>query len=220
MQFQWLGLSQYEDSLKFTENSPHGVVVGSESHLCVTMGRRSEPLSREVRNSAPIEMPIYKVDRGGHATLHNPGQMIVYPRLHLPTLGLGAREYIEALAGSCSQLLSAYGLNHRVILKAGLEEPGIYTEQGKIAFIGVRIQGGMTSHGLSLNVCNDLKPFAWIRSCSVWEQPMASLKSHGILKSPEQVFLDWAPLFSKSFPLTPMEPFTNLSDVEFKDMRA
>jgi lipoyl(octanoyl) transferase len=37
----------------------------------------------------------------------------------------------------------------------------------KIGSIGLLISRGVSSHGLSLNVCCDLEPFEWITSCGI-----------------------------------------------------
>ena len=37
----------------------------------------------------------------------------------------------------------------------------------KIGSIGLRIQRGVSSHGLSINVTSNLEPFTWINSCGI-----------------------------------------------------
>lgn len=38
---------------------------------------------------------------------------------------------------------------------------------GKIGSIGVHVSRGVTTHGMAVNVCNDLQPFEWIVPCGI-----------------------------------------------------
>jgi lipoate-protein ligase B len=53
-------------------------------------------------------------------------------------------------------------------------QSGVFTEKGKIAFIGVRVDRGITRHGISINISNDISLFQNIRSCGV-SQPKIDL---------------------------------------------
>ena len=44
-----------------------------------------------------IGAEFYHIDRGGDITFHGPGQLVCYPILDLERIGIGLREYIEAL---------------------------------------------------------------------------------------------------------------------------
>jgi len=48
-------------------------------------------------------------------------------------------------------------------------------ELRKIASIGVHVQKGVTTHGLAVNVCNDLQPFEWVVPCGIEGCRMTSL---------------------------------------------
>ena len=43
--------------------------------------------------------------------------------------------------------------------------PGVYCGDRKIASVGLRIRNHCSYHGISVNVCNDLQPFAGINTC-------------------------------------------------------
>lgn len=212
----WLGLTDYNKALQACREAEPLSIVGSENHPTITLGRRSLAAANETRHNLPNKFEVCRVDRGGHATLHNPGQLVIYPRLHLPSLELGVRDYVSLLGRTTVQVLNDLGIASECSLDGQLREPGIYTDQGKIAFVGVRIERGMTSHGVSINVSNELADFQWIRSCSIWDQPVASLKSLGIERSPSQVFEQWCGAFNRllpqSFSLTPKPHLSNVSD--------
>lgn len=107
-------------------------------------------------------LPVYPSSRGGQVTYHGPGQLMGYCFFDLQKLGMTVHDYVAWLEDIIIQTLGDFGIEG----KAG-PQPGIWVEGAKIASIGVRIQRHITSHGFALNVCNDLKYFAPIRSCGV-----------------------------------------------------
>src|SRR5262249_42560769 len=48
-------------------------------------------------------------------------------------------------------------------------------ESRKIGSIGVHVSRGVTTHGLAVNVNNDLEPFEWIVPCGIEGCPVTSL---------------------------------------------
>ncbi len=52
---------------------------------------------------------------------------------------------------------------------------GVWTGDAKIASIGVRVSGGVTTHGLAVNVDNDVEPFSWIVPCGIDQVQMTSV---------------------------------------------
>lgn len=221
MQSLWLGKKPYLEVLGLAQSCDNfPSILGSESPTCITVGRRSADFHSELRPDCPPHIPVYKVDRGGHATLHNPGQLIIYPIIQLSDHSLSVRDYICALGKTTVRLLEEHGIEAHTILDSKLGEPGIYTAAGKIGFIGVRISRGITTHGISLNVNNDLQEFSYIRSCSVWGQAMDSIKEQGSNPSLESLFFQWTKLFSQSFDLTQCAPPTNVKSGNFKPLRA
>ncbi len=114
---------------------------------------------------------FHKVNRGGEATYHGPGQLVVYPVVNLKTLGLSARDYVNGLEETILLTLESFGL--RGFRKKGAA--GVWTgEKSKIASIGVRIQRRITSHGFSLNV-SSVDPGDLIISCGMPGVRMVSL---------------------------------------------
>lgn len=114
-------------------------------------------------------------DRGGRASYHGPGQLLVYPLVDLGAAGLGPRAYIRLLEESVIAMLA--GLD----IEAGRRQgaPGVYTGRGKIAFVGVRVRRHCAYHGLALNVAPDLAPFARIRPCGLDGLSIDSLAARG-----------------------------------------
>ena len=102
-----------------------------------------------------------EVRRGGEATLHTPGQLIIYPVLYLPAFSLKVKDFISTLEIITQKLLKDFGI---VTNKEG-SYAGLYTQRGKISFFGIHISHGVSQHGLAINVHNDLNLFQSIRSC-------------------------------------------------------
>jgi lipoyl(octanoyl) transferase len=106
-------------------------------------------------------VPVIKVDRGGQITWHGPGQLVLYALLDLRRLHIGVRDLVSVLEQAVIDLLARYDLSAQ--RREGA--PGVYVNEAKVAALGLRISRGCSYHGLSLNVDNDLAPFADIDPC-------------------------------------------------------
>jgi lipoyl(octanoyl) transferase len=194
------GFCDYEVGLKTHNEGPINTIYGFEHPSTITLGIRGK-----IQDDMPfgefktqlVGFKIHKVDRGGHATLHNPGQLVIYPKIHLPDFGLTVREFVDLIQNSTVQLLKSYGIKARTKC-----EPGIYINEDKIAFLGLRIKKGTAHHGLSININNDLSQFQWIRSCGVNHAPMTSLNAQGLNFELKDVFSEWVLHFENELSLT------------------
>jgi lipoic acid synthetase len=114
---------------------------------------------------APLEelrlagLDFQEVDRGGQATYHGPGQLVVYPIVKLGRKDLHA--YLDGLLETVAGLLEEYGLAPE--RKAG--QPGLWVNSAKIVSVGLAVRRWVTYHGLALNVNNDLSGFGYIVPC-------------------------------------------------------
>ncbi len=157
-----------------------------------TRGRRSTtdelPMGIEWYEAQGIE--VRDTDRGGRVTYHGPGQLVVYPIVSLRPYGDDVHEYVRRLERVAIASLAEHGIEARTIdgltgVWTGDETPdptfhprtgnvpmrdGIGPSAGearKIASIGVHVSRGVTTHGLAINVNNDLQPFEWIVPCGI-----------------------------------------------------
>ena len=201
---KWCGLITYQDSMTIQNSykndlmSGHGngVLLGFENENVVTLGIRGDKqsdLNWNFINSQSInDLPnIVSVNRGGQATLHNPGQLIIYPILNLRHLDVSVRDFVCALQNITVKVFSSLGVE----ATKGTAEPGVYTKLGKIAFFGIKVEHGVVSHGLSMNVSNDLSLFSMIVSCGIQNQRMDSLKNNGLHVSTKSVYQLWCHSF-------------------------
>lgn len=123
------------------------------------------------------DIPVVRVDRGGDVTYHGPGQLVVYPimRLRQPR---AVRAYVEALAHACVRTAADFGVHAR----AG-RRVGVWVGEDKLAAIGIRVDRGVTSHGLAFNVHPRLDDFAGIVPCGIPDAGVCSLASLGVATS-------------------------------------
>ena len=125
-----------------------------------TIGRSG----RESNLLCPGEVPVYRTGRGGDATYHGPGQMVVYPLLDLrSTLRRDVHRYLRHIEMIAIRTLDGFGLR-------GERNPpwtGVWIGKRKIASIGVAVRRGISCHGLALNVNTDLTYFDRIIPCGL-----------------------------------------------------
>lgn len=106
-------------------------------------------------------IPVVKTDRGGQITYHGPGQIVMYPLLHLKSHSIGVKALVNSLEQCAIDLLAGMG----IYAERREDAPGVYVDQAKIAALGLRIRRGNSYHGLSFNVDMDLAPFSNIDPC-------------------------------------------------------
>jgi lipoyl(octanoyl) transferase len=138
----------------------------------ITYGFRT-PLA-ELSVDSPI--PLVAVDRGGQATYHGPGQLIGYLVLNLRERGPAdvVRWLENGLIGTCAAL--GFETVRRDTPPGAQSLVGVWTPAGeKLASIGMRIRGGVTSHGFALNVTSNLAEFRKFTACGPPGVPMTSL---------------------------------------------
>lgn len=161
-----------------------GTILFVEHPPVYTLGKsgRAENLlvSREALEA--LGARFFHIDRGGDITFHGPGQLVCYPILDLECIGMGLREYIDALEEAVIRTLARYGVAAGRIAGAS----GVWLGEGtaphgrgrarKICAIGVRSSRYVTMHGFALNVSTDLDWFARINPCGFTDRGATSLE--------------------------------------------
>jgi lipoyl(octanoyl) transferase len=114
---------------------------------------------------------LVRIDRGGDVTFHGPGQIVAYPIVELAD-ALDLRRYVRTLEAAVIATAGTFG-----VASAHLDGyPGIWVDgQRKLAAIGVRVRRGVTTHGLALNVTNDLRWFDEMVPCGLPDKGVTSL---------------------------------------------
>lgn len=166
------------------------IILGFEHSPVITLGVRGNSrddlaVSDSVLGEKGIE--IVQVARGGQATVHSPGQLVVYPCLRLRDFGLSPRCFVSKMEQITQACLSEFGVD----AVKGTGEPGLFVDGKKIAAFGFHISRGLSSHGIAINISNELSYFDLIRTCGVAHQAMTSLENEGGRCSVGEVFKAW-----------------------------
>jgi lipoyl(octanoyl) transferase len=155
---RWLRDARQEDAIP-------DVLLLLEHPPVYTRGRRSTPdelpMADEWYEMQGIE--VRDTDRGGRVTYHGPGQLVCYPVVSLRPYGDDVHEHVRRLERVAISALDDHGVSAETV--EGLT--GVWTEGRKIGSIGVHVSRGVTTHGLAVNVDNDLQPFEWIVPCGI-----------------------------------------------------
>ncbi|MSQ42026.1 MAG: lipoyl(octanoyl) transferase LipB [Dehalococcoidia bacterium] len=115
---------------------------------------------------------VIDVDRGGDITFHGPGQLVAYPILQLRRRELRPTEYVRGLESTILETLRVCGVEGELVRG----RPGVWVDGAKVAAIGVRVRGGVTTHGLALNVTTGLEWFDAIVPCGIAGAAVTSLE--------------------------------------------
>lgn len=133
---------------------------------------------------APGRLPVFRSGRGGQITYHGPGQRIAYLILDLRRRGSDIRALICNLERWIIAALAEFNLKgeirpDRVGVWVGRpgHDDGV---EDKIAAVGLRVSGGITTHGVSLNVDPDLAHYEGIVPCGIRDHGVTSLAALGL----------------------------------------
>ena len=188
----WLGDLDYQKAYDLQLSLVEKVLSGQEPNTLLmlehphvyTKGRLSKGsdvlLTEE--ELAARGIPVYETDRGGQVTYHGPGQLVVYPIVNLKDWG-GPVKYVRALEQVVIATLTEMGITAN--RESG--NTGVWTSQGKLSAIGVKISRGIAFHGFALNVNTDLAYYQNIIPCGIADRPVTSMAS--ILGQPVDIEL-------------------------------
>jgi lipoyl(octanoyl) transferase len=136
----------------------------------LTLGRGADPghVLAGPGELARQGIEVIAVERGGEVTWHGPGQLVAYPIIRLADRGLLLRPFVRALEAGLVATCAAHGV------AAGRRDghPGCWVEPDgasprKIGALGLRIERGVSYHGIALNIAPDLRAFELIDACGM-----------------------------------------------------
>ena len=165
-------ITDYAPALRWQQATANTVRAGGEEALALlqhppvyTLGRRvrHDHLLTDIATLRSRGAEVIEADRGGDITFHGPGQLVAYPILDLHRRRLGAVDYVRALEETMLRTLDHFGIEGSRL--TGL--PGVWVDGAKIGAVGVRVQGGVTTHGFALNIDVDLAWFDAIVPCGI-----------------------------------------------------
>jgi lipoyl(octanoyl) transferase len=180
----WLGRVSYRDAWSAQKALVRARAAGEigdrllllEHPAVLTLGRHGD----EAHVLAPPDelgrrgIEVIRVERGGEVTYHGPGQLVAYPIVRLADRGLLVRPLVRALEAAMIETCAAFG----VVAVRRDGEPGCWVDgpnpatgagpmPRKIGALGLRIERGVSYHGIALNVDPDLADFELIDPCGM-----------------------------------------------------
>jgi lipoyl(octanoyl) transferase len=141
-----------------------------EHPAVLTLGRNSDE-SHILATEADLvrrRIEVERVERGGEVTYHGPGQLVAYPIIALHERGLLLRPFVRALEAALVETCAAHG----VVAARRDGHPGCWCEPygpapRKIGALGLRVERGVSYHGIALNITVDLDDFGLIDACGM-----------------------------------------------------
>ena len=200
------------------KNSVPDILLIVEHEPVITLGRREKTtniLSTSVE-LASEGIKVHPVERGGDVTYHGPGQLVLYPIVHLTQRSLSVRSFVYLLEETIIQVLADFGI------RAGRnpQHRGVWVSHLKVAALGVAIRRWVSFHGIALNVSPDMDHFCHINPCELKSEQVTSMaKLLGENPSMEQVIKKVVDRFVELFPgkwrdISPNEVF---GSIQIKD---
>ncbi len=214
MHSEWLGQKSYSEVQSWQKSQVQKIsgksdieIWGLEFQPVVTLGLRSKKefdLNWSEEKLQAHKIALLKTDRGGRATLHSPGQMVIFPMLDIQKHQIKVTKFVELLFQVTSQFLLQNGIKN----SWQTEDAGVYTDKGKIAFCGIRLENGVVRHGISINISNDLGLFESLVPCGIAKRPLDRMIDHldpvssgqaCTSQGMERLFKDWIQCFQEQW---------------------
>ncbi|MBF0105725.1 MAG: lipoyl(octanoyl) transferase LipB [Deltaproteobacteria bacterium] len=176
-----LGMVSYGEGLELMMHRRALLLDGRAPDTLLVLSH--EPVitkGRQLKNTLVTFDPMIKkmgiqvrdADRGGLLTYHGPGQIVIYFIIRVKEYFKGVREMVEAIEAVLVVFLRAFKLDP--YLKK--EHPGVWVGKKKLASLGLRVSQGVTTHGVSLNVNNDLGVYRYFEPCGLSGETQTNLK--------------------------------------------
>lgn len=151
------------------EKSKKDLLIFCEHPNTLSLGKNFKGFSK---GELPLEewqkkqFSIVKCDRGGQATVHVPGHLMIYPVVNIKYKKLGIKKFIDILLAAITGALARIGINsyvdsERLGVWVNFQDSGSF----KLASLGLRVDRGITRHGASLYIEGDMDAFKWFSPC-------------------------------------------------------
>lgn len=164
------------------------IIQIAEHPLMAVGGRHTQP--QELRDTTTPWM--ITADRAGGATIHAPGQAVLWMAIRYRERGIGARDLVEALRDTAATTLRNLGCE-----AVWQEQPvlGLYHDEGKLVNFGITRTRDYYLYGASMNLTIDLAVFDRIWLCGT---DVRSCRAQDLVPGPidlRQVARGWAQSF-------------------------
>jgi lipoyl(octanoyl) transferase len=175
---EWLGRMPYREAWE-VQRARHAArdadeiadtLLLVEHEPVLTLGRHAKD---EHVITSPDELrrrgiEVIRVERGGEVTYHGPGQLVAYPIVRLRGLPVLLRPFVRALELTMGDVAARYDIE--AAPRPGY--PGVWIEQDgprprKLGALGLRVERGISYHGIAFNITTRLEDFELIDPCGV-----------------------------------------------------
>lgn len=175
---RWLGRIDYAEAYALQKRLVDARAAGDiddqllllEHQSVLTLGRNSDPAHIRATEAelASRAIEVVRIERGGEVTYHGPGQLVAYPIVRLHERGLLLRPFVRALETALIETCAAQGV--AAARRDG--HPGCWCDPDgpdprKIGALGLRVERGVSYHGIALNVSVDVGEFDLIDPCGM-----------------------------------------------------
>jgi lipoate-protein ligase B len=150
------------------------VILCLEHPRVFTLGRRGGRDNLCVSDEFLAEegVQVMPTQRGGNITYHGPGQLVVYPIIHLSRRQFKVVEFVSGL----EQVMIRTAAHWQINAQTDPANRGVWLSGDKLGSIGITVRRGVSFHGLALNINTDMVPFGWINPCGLKQVRMTSVK--------------------------------------------
>jgi lipoyl(octanoyl) transferase len=177
---RWLGRIDYRSAWQLQHELVRARAAGEapdtilllEHEAVLTLGRHADPanvLATDLELAAR-GIETIRVERGGEVTYHGPGQLVAYPIVRLAESGLLLRPFVRALELAMADAARSYGIpaeRRDGFPGCWVDPAGVHGLPRKLGALGLRVEHGVTYHGIALNVTTRLADFELIDPCGL-----------------------------------------------------
>jgi lipoyl(octanoyl) transferase len=178
LKVEWLGRMRYREAWdrqratvaeRDAGTTPDTLLL-VEHDPVLTLGRHAAP-DHVLASPAELErrgIEVIRVERGGEVTYHGPGQLVAYPVVRLRDRPVLLRPFVRALELAMADVAGRYG----VAASPRSGYPGAWVDADdavprKLGALGLRVERGITFHGIALNISTRLTDFGLIDPCGM-----------------------------------------------------
>jgi lipoate-protein ligase B len=180
--WRWLGRVSHAAGTELQEQHRERVLAGDDDAevllLCehdpvITLGRGADQTHVHASEAelARRGVALVRTTRGGDATYHGPGQLMVYPVVRVCSV-VG---YLEALAKGLADVAESLGVPGAAWRR---DPAGLWLGDAKLAACGLHVRRGVAVHGWALNVSTPPDPWSLLVPCGLPGARVTSIADH------------------------------------------
>ncbi len=178
LKVEWLGRMRYREAWERQRatlaardaDAAVDTLLLVEHEPVLTLGRHADE-AHVLASPAELDrrgIEVIRVERGGEVTYHGPGQLVAYPVVRLRERPVLLRPFVRALELAMADVAARYGV--AATPRGGY--PGAWVDAGgvsprKLGALGLRVERGITYHGIALNINVRLADFQLIDPCGM-----------------------------------------------------